>query len=193
MSEKTGICIVWPAFYEGSTNPEAHVTALFLGNTDTAAFHREDAEDAVNLLGAVTPGEFPITGTALFGKNKDKSVLLLGRNPRFDLHWDVTAATNWLKRSGITPSTLFPFNPHITVPEGTMTPAPKTVHLAAPTLWWGDERAVHPEHAKREGAVNAAIAAVREEHGDWIAGMMAHEQYRPIVASAVHAALKAAA
>lgn len=187
----TGICIVWPAWFEGSTDPEAHVTALFLGNTDTATFRREDAQDAVELLGRVVPGKFPIKGTAMFGKNKDKPVLLLGKNPRFDLYWDMNAATNWLVRSGIQPSALFPFNPHVTVPEGSI--IPKTVHLAAPTLWWGDERAVHPEYAKREAAVDAAIAAVREEHGDWIAGMMAHEQYRPIVASAVNAALKAAA
>lgn len=189
MSDHTGICVVWPAYFEGSTDTEAHVTALFLGNTDTAEFTKEQA------LAAIAPvtkygswGDFTTKGTSLFGKDNNIPVILLQDG---GLSIAVKELTKRLVAAGIEPSTMFPFNPHVTVPEGSAIPL--KVHLAAPTLWWGNERAIHPEHAKREGAVDAAITAVRTEHGDWFAGMMECEQYRPIVVSAVNAALKAVA
>ena len=47
--------------------------------------------------------------------------------------------------------------------------------------------------ATEDKAVDAAIAAVRAEHGDWFAGIIECELYRPVLATAVNAALKAAA
>lgn len=189
MSDHTGIAVVWPAYFEGSTDIEAHVTALFLGNTETAAFTKEQA------LAAIEPvvrygswGDFTARGTALFGKNNDVPVILLQDG---GLGIAVKELTKRLTGAGIAPSTMFPFNPHVTVPEGSTIPL--RVNLAAPTLWWGNERKLHPTHVKREGAVDAAIAAVRADHGDWFAGLIECEQYRPVLVSAVNAALKAVA
>jgi len=47
------------------------------------------------------------------------------------------------------------------------------------------------DEERLEAAVDAAIAAVRAEHGDWYAGMA--DAYRHVVSSAVRGALKAAA
>lgn len=183
----TGICVVWPAYFDGSTDPEAHVTALFLGNTETAEFSREQVLDAIQpVLNWGSWGEFQTRGTDMFGKEKDKTVILLQDG---GLHNAVKEMTKRLTRNGIMPSTAFPFNPHVTVPESSVIPL--TVHLAAPVLWWGDERAIHPKHARREQAVDAAIAAVKEEHGEWYAHLA--ECYRSVVTSAVNAALKAVA
>lgn len=189
MSDHTGIAVVWPCYFEGSTDPEAHVTALFLGNTYTAEFTKEQVLKAIDRICKFGSwGDFTTKGTALFGKDNNIPVILLQDG---GLGLAVKALTKDLQAAGIEPSTMYPFNPHVTVPEGSVIPL--KVHLAAPTLWWGGQRAIHPEHAKREGAVDAAINAVREEHGDWFAGMMECEQYRPIVVSAVNAALKAVA
>ena len=189
MSEHTGICVVWPAYFEGSTDTEAHVTALFLGNTETAEFTKEQVLDAIAPLTRYgSPGTFTTKGTAMFGKNNDVPVILLQDG---GLNIWVEEMDQRLMDAGIARSTMFPFNPHVTVPEGNVIPL--YVKLAAPTLWWGDERVIHPEHAKREGAVDAAIAAVRAEHGDWFAGILECEQYRPVLASAVQAVLKAVA
>lgn len=187
MSEKTGICIVWPAYFEGSTDPEAHVTALFLGNTDNVNYTKDQVEHAIWAMSRY--GNFGIhatVGTALFGKNKDKPVILLEDGA---LRWAVDKMTALVAEIDITPSTLFPFNPHITVPEGSV--IPENVHLGRPVVWWGNERELHPQHAKREKAVNAAIAAVKDEHGEWY-GHLA-KSYRPVVVSAVNGALKAVA
>jgi hypothetical protein len=189
MSDHTGIAVVWPAYFEGSTDSEAHVTALFLGNTDTAEFTREQA------LAAIQPvtkygswGDFTTKGTALFGKDNNVPVILLQDG---GLGIAVKELTKRLNAAGIMPSTMFPFNPHVTVPERSV--IPMSVHLSTPTLWWGNERTIHPVHAKREGAVDAAVAAVRAEHGDWFAGIIECEQYRPMLATAVNAVLKAVA
>lgn len=187
MSDHTGICIVWPAFFTGSTDPEAHVTALFLGNTDNVNYTKDQVEHAIWAMSRYGNfGMHSTAGTALFGKNKDKPVILLNDG---GLGWAVVRMTAMLVQIGITPSTLFPFNPHITVPEGSV--IPETVHLGHPVVWWGNERATHPEHAKREKAVDAAIAAVKDEHGEWYAHLAS--SYRPVVVSAVNAALKAVA
>lgn len=183
----TGIAVVWPAYFDGSTDPEAHVTALFLGNTETVEFTKED------VLAAITPvvrygswGDFNTKGTAMFGKDNNVPVILLQDG---GLGVAVKELTRRLTQKGIMPSTAYPFNPHVTVPEGSVIPL--TVHLAVPTLWWGDERVIHPKHAKREAAVDAAIAAVKDEHGEWYAHLA--ECYRPVVVSAVNAALKSVA
>lgn len=189
MSDHTGICIVWPAYFEGSTDTEAHVTALFLGNTETAAFTKEQVLAAIAPLTRYgSPGTFTTKGTALFGKDNDKPVILL-QDGGLSIWAD--GFRDYLVAAGITPSAMFPFNPHVTIPEGNV--IPMYVNLAAPTLWWGNQRTIHPEHAKREGAVDAAIEAVRAEHGEWFAGILECEQYRPVLASAVNAVLKAVA
>ena len=46
-SARTGIAIVWPANFPGSTDPELHATALFLGNTETVDFTKEKVEEAL--------------------------------------------------------------------------------------------------------------------------------------------------
>lgn len=181
MSDHTGIAIVWPAYFEGSTDPEAHVTALFLGNTDTATFTKEDVWEALGTdfcwgnIGLVYSD-----GTALFGKDGDVPVVLL-QGGMLGPHYQTF--TRRLNNAGIPYSDLFPFNPHVTVPERSV--IPQTVHLAGPTLWWGNERVLHPEHARRQKAVDAALDAVLVEHG--------YEIYRDIMATGVHAALKALA
>lgn len=182
----TGICIVWPAYFEGSTDPQAHVTALFLGNTDTAEFSKD------RVLRAIEPvcrwgswGDFTVKGTDMFGAEKDKPVILLQDG---GLSGAVKELTQRLVAEGIVPSNLFPFVPHVTVSEGSVIPL--KVHLSRPVLWWGDQRAIHPKHALREKAVDMAIAAVKEEHGEWYAHLA--ECYRPVVVSAVNAALKVA-
>jgi len=189
MSDHTGIAVVWPCYFDGSTDIESHVTALFLGNTETCRFTKEQALTAIAPLTRYgSPGTFITKGTALFGKNNDVPVILLQDG---GLSVWAKGFSDYLLAAGISPSTMFPFNPHVTVPEGSV--IPMSVHLAAPTLWWGNERVIHPQHDKREAAVDAAIAAVRAEHGDWFAGILECEQYRPMLVSAIHAALKAVA
>ena len=189
MSEHTGIAVVWPAYFDGSTDTESHVTALFLGNTETATFTKEEALAAVTRVSKYGSwGDFTTKGTALFGQKNDVPVILLQDG---GLSIAVKELTKHLVAAGIQPSTMFPFNPHVTVPEGSV--IPMRVNLDAPTLWWGNERVIHRTHAKREAAVDAAITAVREEHGDWVAGIIECEQYRPMLVRAVNAALKAVA
>ena len=60
----TGIAIVWPAWFLGSTDSELHATALFLGNTDTTTFNRKDIEEVLRWEG-LDPGACRVTGTAL--------------------------------------------------------------------------------------------------------------------------------
>lgn len=181
MSDHTGICVVWPAYFEGSTDPEAHVTALFLGNMDTAEFTKGQVLKAIDRICRFGSwGEFTTKGTALFGREKNIPVILLQDG---GLSIAVKSLTKDLQDVGIEPSTMFPFNPHVTIPEGSV--IPMKVHLAAPTLWWGNERVIHPKHAKREGAVDAAINAVWSEHG--------FDADRILVSTIVEAALKAVA
>lgn len=181
MSDHTGICIVWPAHFEGSTDPEAHVTALFLGNADNVEYTKEDVRRALGTdFTWGSPGVFHTLGVDMFGKEKDKPVLLLN-DGGLSLHY-LTFARR-LRIAGIEPSTMFPFRPHVTVPD--LNVVPKTVQLAAPEIWWGNERVIHPNHAKRQRAVDAGVNAIWSAHG--------FDPDRSLVTTIVDAALKAVA
>jgi 2'-5' RNA ligase len=143
----TGICIVWPCWFEGSTDPESHVTALFLGTTDTVDYSKEDVE---RVLGSyLWPAWVKVTGTDLFGRNKDVPVLKLEHSTLLDRsRIDILTRLN---RVGIHASTEFGFNPHVTIAkEAEHIQAelfrPREVHLEAPALWWGSTRTLHTVH-----------------------------------------------
>lgn len=146
-SARTGIAIVWPAWFQGSTDPELHVTALFLGTTDTVDYTREDAEAALGRY--LWPAWIKTTGLAMFGRNGDIPVLKLERTKLLAVtRMDINER---LKRRGITASSEFAFNPHVTVAKEAQHVQSELfwaneIHLEAPVLWWGDSRQVHTNH-----------------------------------------------
>lgn len=146
-SARTGIAIVWPAWFQGSTDPELHATALFLGNTDTVDFTKADVEEALGHY--LWPAWVDVTGTASFGQHDDIPVLLLERRNTMLLTRE--AIKRRLEKRGIHASTTYAFNPHVTIAkeaehvQGDLF-RPKEVHLEAPVLWWGDQRAIHTNH-----------------------------------------------
>lgn len=161
-SARTGIAIVWPAWFPGSTDSELHATALFLGNTDTVDFTKADVEEALGRY--LWPAWVGVTGTDLFGMNKDIPVLLLERRNTMLLARE--AIKRKLEKHGIHASTTFAFNPHVTISkeaehvQEAATFAPVLVHLEAPVLWWGDERAIHTNHAMQKlGAPTGVFAS----------------------------------
>lgn len=145
MSEHTGIAIVWPAWFLGSTDPELHCTALFLGNTETTTFSRADIEAVLRWEGA-DPGATKVTGLALFGKDNNIPVLTIDSDVlRIEQAW----LTRELDMYGITSPSEFPFNPHVTIAKEDAKPYfPHYVQLESPVLWWGDSRPLHSKHTK---------------------------------------------
>ena len=147
---RTGICIVWPAWFPGSTDPELHATALFLGHTDTVDYSKEDVERHMG-----TPYLWPswvyVTGQDWFGRNKDVPVLTLERRNLMLLTRD--SLKRHLERVGILANTDFAFNPHVTVAkELDDLVRPDFIHLESPVLWWGADRPLHSAHADRKAA-----------------------------------------
>ena len=148
-SARTGICIVWPAWFPGSTDKESHATALFLGNTDTVDFTKEEVEETLGRY--LWPAWTETKGFDSFGLNKDIPVLLLE-------HTNLLTITRndileRLERRGINASTTFDFTPHVTIAKETVQDYyPSQIHLESPALWWGDERVLHTEHAKQKAA-----------------------------------------
>lgn len=148
-SARTGIAIVWPANFPGSTDPELHATALFLGNTDSVDYTKEDV---LKVLGTPSPGYTDVTGFSMFGRNKDVPVLTLDHTDTLVISREVLQRR--LERNGITASTEFGFNPHVTISkeaehiQDSKLFRPREIHLESPVLWWGDERTGHTEHLK---------------------------------------------
>lgn len=142
-SKHTGIAIVWPAWFLGSTDPQLHCTALFLGNTETTPFRRSTIENVLRWKGN-DPGPCHVTGPALFGKEQNIPVLTI-ENPNLQQELD------WLVRrlaayEVISPSE-FGFNPHVTIAKEEAKPYfPRFIQLEAPVLWWGDDRPLHTKH-----------------------------------------------
>lgn len=145
----SSICIVWPAWFPGSTDPELHVTALFLGRTDTATFSRGEVEDS---LVNWHPGWQDVTGIEMFGRSKDIPVLTLAHNPKLSTAWARMAYK--LSLRDIEADDSFPFKPHVTIAkeaehiQDSYIFRPSLVELERPVLWWGDDRPVHTKHAK---------------------------------------------
>jgi 2'-5' RNA ligase len=158
MSDHTGICIVWPAWFEGSTDPELHVTALFLGSTDDAdwEYGREEVQGVVDAFRDIAPGPVSLlAGIDWFGREKDVPVLRLYSMFSPALRYTRDVMAEHLTNLGIEPSTDFGFIPHITMAnEGleSRKQLPRVVYLEAPTLWWGNERKIHTFHQKEEAA-----------------------------------------
>jgi hypothetical protein len=151
MSEHTGICIVWPAHFDGSVDPELHVTALFLGHTDTAAFTKSQVRNAMAPWLRVAPGTLSLKPEVqMFGREGDVPVLLVANDPGFVLGYMVDAIAYYLRTmNGIERCAEFGFNPHVTIgkePARILDNLPKTVHLECPVLWWGNERELHSKH-----------------------------------------------
>ena len=152
-SARTGICIVWPAWFPGSTDPELHATALFLGTTDTVDYTMRDLSEAIPDR-YLWPAWTNVTGTDQFGTHKDIPVLLLE-------HTNLLTITRndileRLERRGINASTTFEFTPHVTIAkeaehvQDSMAFAPSHIHLESPVLWWGEERVLHTNHDTRK-------------------------------------------
>lgn len=145
----TGIAIVWPAYFLGSTDPQLHATALFLGNTDTTTFDRRDIEAVLRWEG-LDPGAVRVTGPALFGKENNIPVLTLSSDV-------LKVEQEWIEREldmyGITSPSTFGFNPHVTIAKETAKPFfPHYIQLEHPVLWWGDDRPIHSKHQKVQAA-----------------------------------------
>lgn len=151
-SARTGIAIVWPAHFPGSIDTELHATALFLGNTETANFTKEEVEDALKHY--LWPGWVKVTGHKWFGHNNDVSVLTLERNNLLTItRQDIKSR---LEAKGIHANTEFAFNPHVTIAKegvlGSDWPFPLDIHLESPVVWWGDSRPLHTNHTPQEVA-----------------------------------------
>ena len=151
MSDHTGIAIVWPAWFLGSTDPQLHCTAMFLGDTETTPFDRAVIERVLRSQ-TVDPGACRVTGPDLFGKEKNVPVLTIESRV-------LTVEQEWLAREldlhGIVSPSEFGFNPHVTIAKEAAKPYfPHFIQLEAPVLWWGDDRPIHTKHAAR-----AAVAA----------------------------------
>lgn len=151
-SARTGIAIVWPAWFPGSTDPELHATALFLGNTDTVDFTRYEVEETLGRY--LWPAWTKVTGTERFGTHKDIPVLTLEHTNL--LHITRHDILTRLARRGIHASTTFDFNPHVTISKEVQDYDlqqrywPDEVHLESPALWWGDDRVLHTNHDMRK-------------------------------------------
>jgi 2'-5' RNA ligase len=154
MSDHKNACIVWPAWFEGSVDPELHVTALFLGSTEDATFTKEQ------LLDAIEPGEWQdpgvyrlMPGVDWFGRNKDIPVLRLYNlfQPDLVYTYEVIKAILWDQHGIMPASDFYPFQPHITLKNeklAALKELPREVHLEAPVLWWGNDRPIHSKHRK---------------------------------------------
>lgn len=143
----TGIAIVWPSWFLGSTDKFLHCTALFLGDTETTKFDKRDIESVLRWEGA-HPGACRVTGMALFGKEGNVPVLTIESRA-------LTIEQEWLAREldmyGITSPSEFGFNPHVTIAKETAKPYfPHFIQLESPVLWWGPDRPIHSKHAKAE-------------------------------------------
>jgi len=147
-SARTGIAIVWPCWFPGSVDPELHATALFLGNTDTVDFTKEEVEEALGRY--LWPAWTQSKGFSLFGANHDIPVLVLEHTNLLTITRDDIKRR--LFNRGIRANDQFDFIPHVTVAKEIAGGAyrPSEVHLESPVLWWGDERVLHTEHAKQK-------------------------------------------
>jgi 2'-5' RNA ligase len=159
MSEHKSICIVWPAWFEGSTDPELHVTALFLGKTTDlngqSPSRRAAIQDVVSAFSNIAPGPISLqAGIDWFGRNKDVPVLRLYSmfNPALRYTRDVMA--EHLYNLGIEANDDYGFIPHVTMAREQITTMklPRIVYLEPPVLWYGDDRAVHSNHQQKEAA-----------------------------------------
>lgn len=148
MSENsTGIAIVWPAWFLGSTDPQLHATALFLGDTETTTFNRKDIEAVLRWEG-LDPGATRVTGLALFGKEGNVPVLTLSSDVlQVEQEWIVRE----LEMYGIESQSTFGFSPHVTIAKETARSYfPHYVQLEHPVLWWGSTRPIHSKHKKAQ-------------------------------------------
>lgn len=161
MSGHKSICIVWPAWFEGSSDPELHVTALFLGRLadpwtpGCLNSRREEAQGVVDAFRDIAPGPVSLQASIdWFGRNKDVPVLRLYSMFSPHLRYTRDVMAEHLTNLGITPSDAFGFIPHITMGNEQITSMklPRIVYLEAPVLWWGDDRAIHSNHQKEEAA-----------------------------------------
>lgn len=141
----TGIAIVFPAWFLGSTDTTLHCTALFLGDTETTAYSRADIEHVLRWKGA-DPGPVRVTGTELFGRDKNVPVLTIeSAKVMQEYEW----LAGQLRSYGITSASEFGFNPHVTIAKEEAKPYfPKYVQLEAPVLWWGSDRPIHSKHGQ---------------------------------------------
>lgn len=157
MSGHSGICVVWPAWFEGSTDPELHVTALFLGNLGMVDYEAEEVLNAMGRFMGTPPGTvglFP--GIDWFGQDNDIPVMRLYTlfNPHLNYQRSSIQKNLW-DGYGIGVSTEYPFRPHITMANekfAAMPELPREVHLEPPVLWWGDKRPIHTKHRKELAA-----------------------------------------
>jgi 2'-5' RNA ligase len=145
-SARTGIAIVWPANFPGSTDPELHATALFLGSTESVDYTKEDVQAALHHY--LWPAWTRVTGLSMFGRNNDIPVLTLERTNLLVI--TRLAIKRQLEKRGIQASNEFAFNPHVTIAKESFDPAPREgvqqIHLESPVLWWGESRVGHPAH-----------------------------------------------
>lgn len=133
------IVIVYPAFWNGNIDPEAHCTILYLGNISDASFSREDIENALSGMDLVAPGQINVVGTEMFGENKDYPVWLL--EPTALLNLTRKLIEDGLSTIGAENASEFKdYRPHVTVNQLDFDLPNDYVELGVPTLWWGDER-----------------------------------------------------
>lgn len=140
----TGICIVWPAWFLGSTDEQLHCTTIFLGSTEDTEIKRADIEDALLWTQTANPGPIKVTGTALYGAEKNVPVLTLDPEKLVEVQQGLT---DLLAFYGIVSASEFGFSPHVTIAKEVAKPYfPNFIQLEAPVLWWGDDRPLHTKH-----------------------------------------------
>lgn len=126
---------------------DAHCTLLYLGDMSEANFTKEDLQIVLKRLATKAPGEVSITGLELFGPEKNVLVATLddSKLARIRDSFERTLAKIDIHNA----SEFKEFKPHVTIDDeftGSLAEAresiqlPETVTLAAPVLWWGNER-----------------------------------------------------
>lgn len=122
----------WP-----TDDPEAHCTLFYLGEMPDISFTQHDLIDALEEANLEAPGEVPTAGLELFGPEKDIPVVRLDS---LLLRTQKAALGYILRGYGVKDASSFPdYQPHVTL-VNPQKEIPTTINLAAPQIWWGNER-----------------------------------------------------
>jgi hypothetical protein len=144
----TGICIVLPANHYGA-DELSHCTVAFLGNTDEVDYPKSRAERLMVHLQEFWYESTSPRGSVLswadridmFGVERNQPVAVLQRSEKiFDLR---ARAEQLLDDYDIPFSKMFEYTPHVSLKSNRGIPMlfpGQPVKLAAPVLWWGDDR-----------------------------------------------------
>lgn len=140
------IAIMFPANYPADKD-DAHCTLIWLGDTATATFSKQDLLQVLQADDYTPSAEYTPMSPKIFGKDDERVVVL----PLDDADGSLQALRSKLDAAlgalGISsPSEYTTYVPHVTtedyVPGQTKManyPVPASIKLGPAELWWGDE------------------------------------------------------